>query len=373
MQTELARQLDALVQSVQSNWLNLAWSLGVIITALLAGHIAARLSIRLIRRRSARTHTRLDDAISEHLSQPLRWLLPLAILGLSIQLLAVSEEVIEFLRHITLVGSLISGGWVLIRSVRVVEDVVNARLDIGATDNLRARAIATQMRGFRNITTFLLILLTLGTTLMTFEAVQEVGGTLLASAGVAGLVVGFAAQRTIATVLAGIQIALTQPIRVDDVVIVEGEWGRIEELTLTYVVVRIWDLRRLIVPINYFIEKPFQNWTRISTDLLGTVELYLDYSVPVEAIRKELERILHQSPEWDQKTWNVQVTATTERSMTVRALFSTRNASDQWTLRCTVREGLIRFVQKNYPDALPRVRAELNETPSISSVETSTA
>jgi small-conductance mechanosensitive channel len=199
----------------------------------------------------------------------------------------------------------------------------------------------------------------LGFVLLTFERVRQLGTGLLASAGVAGIVLGFAAQRSLSTILAGIQIALTQPIRVDDVVIVENEWGRIEEITLTYVVVRIWDKRRLVLPIVYFIERPFQNWTRVSADLLGTVNLHLDYSVPVDEIRAECKRILDGTPLWDGEAWCVQVTETTEHCMVVRPLFSARNASDQWDLRCEVREKLVAFVQRNYPQALPRVRAEV--------------
>jgi small-conductance mechanosensitive channel len=195
---------------------------------------------------------------------------------------------------------------------------------------------------------------------MTFERVRQLGAGLLASAGVAGIVLGFAAQKSLATILAGIQIALTQPIRVEDVVIVEGEWGTIEEITLTYVVVRIWDMRRLIVPIHYFIEKPFQNWTRVSADILGTVNLYLDYSVPVEALREEFKRILDASDYWDGETWGVQVTDSTDKTMTVRPLMSAKNSGDAWNLRCEVREKLIAFVRENYPDALPRIRAEVD-------------
>ena len=186
---------------------------------------------------------------------------------------------------------------------------------------------------------------------------------MLASAGIAGIVLGFAAQRGIATVLAGIQIAISQPIRVDDVVIIEGEWGKIEEINLTYVVVKIWDLRRLVVPVTYFLDKPFQNWTRVSADILGTVELHLDYSVPVDAVRQEFKRLVDASPLWDGKVCGVQVTGSTETTMTLRPLMSAKNASDAWDLRCHVREKLIEFLQKNYPGCLPRVRAEVTKCP----------
>jgi small-conductance mechanosensitive channel len=246
------------------------------------------------------------------------------------------------------------------KTVQVVEDVIVHGAKVSDDDNLHARALRTQVRAFRNIAGFIVVVVTLGFVLMSFKPVRELGAGLLASAGVAGIVIGFAAQRSLATVLAGIQIAISQPIRVDDVVIVEGEWGRIEEITLTYVVVRIWDLRRLIVPINYFIEKPFQNWTRVSADILGTVTLHLDYTVPVEELRKELERLLNASEKWDKKVWGLQVTDATERTMTVRALMSAKDAGRAWDLRCEVREKLIAFVRHRYPEALPRLRAAID-------------
>jgi small-conductance mechanosensitive channel len=200
----------------------------------------------------------------------------------------------------------------------------------------------------------------LASMLMVFDSVRQFGASILASAGIAGIVVGFAAQRSIATLLAGFQIALTQPIRVDDVVIVESEWGRIEDITLTYVVVRVWDLRRLVVPITYFIETPFQNWTRSSADILGTVFLYVDYTVPLEPLRAELTRILEQSRFWDGKVNVLQVTDANEQTLEIRALASAADASLAWDLRCEIREKLITFVQQAFPDSLPRLRASLD-------------
>jgi small-conductance mechanosensitive channel len=191
---------------------------------------------------------------------------------------------------------------------------------------------------------------------MVFDSVRQFGASILATAGI---VVGLAAQRSIGTLIAGLQIALTQPFRVDDVVIVENEWGHIEDITLTYVVVRIWDLRRLVVPITYFIEQPFQNWTRSSADILGTVFLYVDYSVPLEALRSELTRILAVSRHWDGKVNVLQVTDAKEHMLQLRALASAADASQSWDLRCEIREQLLGFVQREYPDSLPRLRASL--------------
>jgi small-conductance mechanosensitive channel len=205
----------------------------------------------------------------------------------------------------------------------------------------------------------LIIFLTFTAVLLTFDRVREIGFSLLASAGVVGIILGFAAQRSLATLFAGIQIALTQPIRIDDVVIVENEWGWIEEITLTYVVVKIWDQRRLVVPITYFIEKPFQNWTRKTAELLGSVYLYADYRLPVSEIRQELQKILQAAPQWDQRVGVLQVTDASERTIQLRALMSAADSPQAWELRCHVREKLVEFMQLHYPASLPQVRVLL--------------
>jgi small-conductance mechanosensitive channel len=315
---------------------------------------------RLITSWAHRTSTVVDDAVAAHLPRPLSWLIPLGALRIALPLVRLRDDVRYLVEHGLLVLIIVGLGWLVFKTVQVVEDVIVHGAKVSDDDNLHARALRTQVRAFRNIAGFIVVVVTLGFVLMSFKPVRELGAGLLASAGVAGIVIGFAAQRSLATVLAGIQIAISQPIRVDDVVIVEGEWGRIEEITLTYVVVRIWDLRRLIVPINYFIEKPFQNWTRVSADILGTVTLHLDYTVPVEELRKELERLLNASEKWDKKVWGLQVTDATERTMTVRALMSAKDAGRAWDLRCEVREKLIAFVRHRYPEALPRLRAAID-------------
>jgi small-conductance mechanosensitive channel len=251
--------------------------------------------------------------------------------------------------------------------VYVFEDLILNQYDIDLKDNLEARRIHTQIQILKKVVIVVVGVLALAAALMTFEKVRQLGTTLLASAGIVGIIVGLAAQKSISTLFAGIQMAITQPIRIDDVVIVENEWGRIEEITLTYVVVRIWDLRRLIVPITYFLEKPFQNWTRISADLLGTVFLYVDYTVPVEAVRAEMKRIVESSPLWDKRVCALQVTNATERTVELRALMSAADSSSAWELRCDVREKLIGFIRQNYPDGLPKVRAELTESAEGSS------
>jgi hypothetical protein len=199
---------------------------------------------------------------------------------------------------------------------------------------------------------------------MTFPSIRRLGVTMFASAGIAGLVVGLAARPMLTNIIAGLQIAFTQPIRIDDVVIVEGEYGRVEEIRTTYVVVRAWDQRRLVLPLSYFIERPFQNWTRVTADIYGTVYLYADYTLPVEEVRKELLRILESSGLWDRKAWGLQVTDATERTLQLRALLSAADSSTAWDLRCHVRERLVAFIADNYPQCLPAARTEIRESPS---------
>ena len=249
--------------------------------------------------------------------------------------------------------------WLLIGVIKLGRDIVLLRYDIEEKDNLKARRVYTQFQIMERILIFIVVLIALAIALMTFEQIRKVGVSLFASAGVAGIILGFAAQKLIGNVLAGFQIAIAQPIRLEDVVIVENEWGWIEEINLTYVVVRIWDKRRLILPTTYFIEKPFQNWTRVSADILGTVFIYTDYTVPIDKLREELTRLLKSDKNWDGKVNVLQVTDSTEKTMEIRALMSAADSPSAWDLRVNVREKLIGFLQKNYPESLPKSRIEI--------------
>jgi small-conductance mechanosensitive channel len=232
------------------------------------------------------------------------------------------------------------------------------RFKLDTEDNLLARTHVTQSRIMERIGRVLIIGLTIAAMLMTFPAVQQYGVSLMASAGVAGIVLGLALQPVLKNVFAGIQLAITQPIRIDDALIVEGEWGNVEEITSTYVVVKLWDWRRMILPLSYFIEQPFQNWTREGAALIGTVMLYLDYSVPVSVIRRKVEEIVNASKLWDKRVVAVQVTDFRESTMEIRILASANTAPKTFDLRCEVREKLIDFIQREYPHSLPRVRTE---------------
>ncbi|WP_425235287.1 mechanosensitive ion channel family protein [Ulvibacterium sp.] len=251
--------------------------------------------------------------------------------------------------------------WLLIKVLRVIKYLILNKYDVAASDNYKARKVYTQFNILERIIIFIVVILAIGIALMSFEGIREIGVSIFASAGVAGIIIGFSAQKMIGTILAGIQIAITQPIKIDDVVIVEGEWGRIEEITLTYVVIKIWDKRRLVVPTTYFIERPFQNWTKTSADILGTVYLYLDYRVSFEAIRKELTRILENSDLWDGEVNNIQVTDSKAEYVEVRALMSAKDSGTAWELRVWVREKLISFLQQNYPESLAHNRIYLKK------------
>lgn len=253
----------------------------------------------------------------------------------------------------------IVSAWLLRRSGSVFITIIENRNDINTENNLRQRKVVTQLQFIRKIASVIIIGVTFCLILLEFEEVRKIGTGLLTSAGVAGIIIGIAAQKSIANLLAGLQIAITQPIRLDDVVIVEGEFGWIEEITLTYVIIRIWDQRRLIIPLNYFIEKPFENWTRFNSELLGSVFIYADYDLPIEALREELDKITENHPLWDKRVRNVMLTDLTENTMKIRILVSAKSAGDAFDLRCFVREHMVRFIQKNYPESLPKTRVEM--------------
>ena len=228
--------------------------------------------------------------------------------------------------------------------------------------NLAVRGLLTRARVLTRVLSFLILLVGLSVALMSIPDVRQIGTSLLASAGIAGLVVGFAARPVLSNLLAGLQIALTEPIRINDVLIVEGEWGRVEEITGTYVVFRVWDERRLILPLQWFIEHPFQNWTRTSASLLGTVFLWVDYATPIAALRDELKRLCAADPDWDGRLAVVHVTDATETAVQVRFLVSAANSARAWELRCRIREGLIAYLQRSMPEHLPRHRVQWQES-----------
>lgn len=325
--------------------------------------IAARLVTKVLQRLAGPLPFMRE--LLQQLRQPACLLLPL--LGVQTVWTAAPDDVlfINGLRHLTTLAIIAAFTWLGLRAVAAVQEMILIHHPVNIADNLRARRIQTQTRVLvRTLSCFVLIF-GAAAMLMTFPSARQFGGSLLASAGLAGLAVGFAAKPVLGNLIAGLQIAITQPIRLDDVVIVENEWGRIEEITGTYVVVRIWDDRRLIVPLQWFIENPFQNWTRVSSSLTGAITFWVDYSVPLEPLRKELERLLQEVPQlWDGRVSVLQVVETSDRAIQLRVLVSSRDSSSGWDLRCYIRENLINFISHKHPQCLPQLRAAFQTSPT---------
>jgi small-conductance mechanosensitive channel len=272
-------------------------------------------------------------------------------------------DTVDRVRHVLTIVAIAAGAWLFARAALVAQETALRRYDLSVKDNLRVRRLHTQVIIIRRVAVAVVFVAAFAGMLITFQSVRTLGASLLASAGVVGVVAGLAAQTTLANVIAGMQLAFSDEIRIDDVVVVEDEWGWVEELTLTYVVVHLWDERRLVLPTTYFTQKPFQNWTRHEARVLGSVLLHVDYRLPVDPVRAELRRILEDSPLWDRRDWVLQVVDTTPTTMVLRALMSSPDAPTSWDLRCEVREKLLAFLAREYPDQLPRVRAELDPAP----------
>jgi small-conductance mechanosensitive channel len=355
-QTMLAMFLDHTI----SDWRNWAWasglSVGVVLVALIAHRIVLKFARRIFHKQQG-----AGALVVRYAAAPLRLILPLVGLLLLFPLLPLPAYVIQPVSHTLGIFLIAAITWFLIAALDFIQDYITLHHAIEMADNLAARRVRTQVQLLRHVAASVIVMLGLAIILMTFPSIRHLGESLFASAGVAALVAGLAARTTLTNLLAGVQIALTQPIRLEDVVVVEGEWGWIEEITMTYVIVRIWDLRRLVLPLSYFIEKPFQNWTRRTANLLGTAFFYMDYSVPVEEVRQELLSILQSSPLWDKRVWGLQVTNTTDRAVELRALMSAADGPKAFDLRCYVREKMLHFLQEKYPESLPRVRAELEQ------------
>ncbi|MPZ41438.1 MAG: mechanosensitive ion channel [Rhizobiales bacterium] len=278
------------------------------------------------------------------------------------------REITSVIATVLLIAAIILVGWIAITTAHIVADLYLLRFRLDVSDNLLARKHVTQVRVLRRVLDTLLVIVTIGAVLMTFEPVRQYGVSLFASAGVAGLVAGLAARPVLSNLIAGIQLAMTQPVRIDDSVLVENEFGNIEEITATYVVVRLWDLRRMIVPLTYFIEKPIQNWSRESTSMIGTVLLHVDYTTPVDLVRAKAEEITKASPLWDGNLIKLQVTDADAMTMELRILTTARSSGDAFELRCELREKLIAYLQSEYPGSLPRRRQEIASAPGALSV-----
>lgn len=332
---------------------------GLLVGAAIAGLVVHAVLFRLLRRLAALERMPRLTAALDAAYQPLRVVVvPLALLA-ALPAVALPPQVDEAAARVLGILLVAAVGWALVRMTDAAFVVLLANTVKAGESDVETRRRRTQLNLFRRLTALTIGLITGGLVLTAIPAVRSIGLSLFASAGVAGIVVGIAARPMMENLIAGVQIAITQPIRIGDVVVVEGEWGHVEEISSTYVVIEVWDLRRLVVPLSYFLEKPFQNWTRLSTEIIQPVTLYVDYTVPVEALREALHDILKASPLWDGRVWNLQVTDLKERTMELRALVSATDAGRVWDLRCLVRERLLAFMQERFPEALPRTRIEL--------------
>ena len=335
-------------------WLEAVFILG----GAVAGYAAAHVFFAVMRRIVRRANGSFEKAFLDRLGSPVAGMLLVAGAAIADTFAGVhlNGRTGAVISHVFSIAFVIAGAWLAFRLTYVFEDAVLIRLRMDQADNLRVRRIQTQIQIFRKISAAGIIILAVAIVLLSFGSVRAAGTGLLASAGIVAIIAGVAAKPAATNLLAGIQIAITQPIRVDDVVVVDGHWGRIEEINLTYLVIRVWDLRRLVVPISYLISTPFENWTRTSSAILGFVHLEVDYTAPVGAIREHFEEILRSSPNWDGTVATLQVVSVGPSTMQLRALMSSVDSSRSWDLQCEVREKIVAFLRDDYPDALPRLR-----------------
>jgi len=347
---------------------NLLWNLMLAGIAVIIGWLIKFL-LSIFLRRSVQPHHEfsLVHSILFRLGKAFNYFLPLLLLNMALPMMRVNPALAPVMSKLAEIALTLSFAALVIGIIKVLEDYVYHAYDLNKTNNLKERKIRTQLQFIRKLSVTLVLILTACIILLSFDSMRKLGAGLLTGVGVGGIIIGFAAQKSLGNLLAGFQIAFTQPIRIDDVLVVEGEWGRVEEITLTYVVLNIWDQRKLILPINYFIEKPFQNWTRTGAEILGTAFFYMDYTVPVNLLRTEFERLLSLSPLWDKRAQALQVTNTSERTIEVRTLMSAATSGAAFDLRCYIRENLIKYVREHHPDSLPKTRAVIENNPATGS------
>ncbi|HEY4440565.1 MAG TPA: mechanosensitive ion channel domain-containing protein [Candidatus Elarobacter sp.] len=344
-----ATQVDAIVTIV---WVFFAIVIGVVVHRVLYWAFGVW---------AKRRNDVFAAAVVRRTSRPAAYIFPLIAILIVFPNLSIPERWESALLHVSGLLTIAAFAWAIVATIRLWSDVIVARHRVDVEDNLLARQLGTRVDILARVAITLVVIISIGMMLMTFSEIRALGTTVLASAGVAGIVAGLAARPLFENLVAGIQLALTQPIRLDDVVIVEKQYGRIEEIHSTYVVVRVWDLRRLIVPLSYFITTPFENWTRQTANLMGEVYVFTDFRLDVVKLRDEVPKIVERSPLWDKAFTNLQVTDATEHAMQIRVLVTARNSADLFDLRCFVREELIAYICREQPDALPRTRAELPE------------
>lgn len=341
-----------------------AWAVSILVlgSAIVLAWFTHRVLYRIITR-LVRDQPLFLRSLVSRTEGPVRFAIMIMAVSAVVGIAPLTQRQTDILRQVLGIGFICLLGWIARSALNIWSTVHLRRFKLDSEDNLLARKHTTQLRILQRVASFLILTITVAAALMTVDSVRQYGVSLLASAGAAGLVVGLALQPLLKNVVAGIQLAITQPIRLEDAVIVENEWGNVEEITTTYVVVRLWDWRRMVLPLSYFIERPFQNWTRESSSLLGTVIIHLDYTAPIEAMRRKLEEITVQSTLWDRQVAVLQVVEFRQDTMEVRMLVSAGNAGRAFDLRCEVREKMIAWLQAEHAEALPRRRAEIASLP----------
>ena len=352
-------------------WTLNPWLAAAIIftVATLLGVVIKYVAFKVINYYATHNDKVIFDSMSRRLRNSVFLFFPFIILHVSLDQLALSTDELEWARKLLEVGIVISFTVIAVKLINVIQDVLFDMYDISMADNLKARRARTQIIYIKKIAIVVVAILAISMILLSFDALRKFGATILTSAGVAGIIIGFALQKSLANLFAGIQIAFTQPIKIDDAVVVENEWGWIEEINLTYVVVRIWDKRRLILPITYFTENTFQNWTRTTAQIMGSVTLYLDYTTPLDPLRQHFEKLLNESPLWDKDAQAFQVIDTSEKTMTVRMLMTAINSPTAWDLRCMIRERMIDFIQNHYPEGLPKYRTVIDQPDNLKGIK----
>jgi small-conductance mechanosensitive channel len=351
--------MDGWIQFMGQDWHNLIWATIILVAAVVIALVGHFIVIRLLKRFARRRGVVLGRSLVKRGEVPTRWIFPLFGVLAVLPSLSLPPNLMSALEHLSGLALIAAIAWLVMLLVDVASDILSGRYRVDVEDNLVARRIQTQFQILHRVIIVLVVVVALSVMLMTFPEIKHIGMSLLASAGLVTLVIGMATKGTLANLIAGIQIAFAQPFRLEDAVVVEGEWGWIEEIGTMYVVVRIWDLRRLVLPLSYFLDHAFQNWTRTSAKILCNAILYVDYSVPMDELRNELRRICQSTHLWNREVCVLQASDATEHTVQLRALMDARNSSDAWDLRCLVREGLIDYLLKNHPQSLPRFRGDV--------------
>jgi small-conductance mechanosensitive channel len=352
--------IDYYLENLSERMPDWIWNILVILFSILVGIVIKSILVPLVKQQSTKDISySVIRSIIKHFNKIFTIFIPLIVFSSLLPLMKLNQSTNNVISKIVEILITLCFAIIIIRTLRVFEDYLYHRFDVTKENNLRERKIRTQIVFIRKLLITLIIIVTIAIILLSFESMRKIGAGLLTGVGIGGIIIGFAAQKSLGNLLAGFQIAFTQPIRMDDVLIVEGEWGKVEEINLTYVVVNIWDKRRLVLPINYFIEKPFQNWTRTTAEILGTVFIYTDFIIPIEALRQKLTELLKGNRLWDGKVDVLQVTDLKERTMEIRCLMSCRSSGDAFDLRCFVREEMIKYIQINFPESFVKTRISI--------------